>query len=330
MPVTSVDVDRDAATLTVRAEYAVPLERLWDGYVDPRLIERFWGPPTYPAVFTRHDLFVGGRSDYAMTGPEGDVSRGYWHFEEVVPQQQITVVDGFADEDGNPKEGMPSMVMAIEFGATDGGSALTITTDFGSAAVLEELLGMGMEEGMLAAMGQIDEVLADESLFAAETPVATQLLSDTQVRVSRIVRGGVAPVWRAHHDPDLLPRWLLGPDGWEMSVCQVGESVGDSYRYEWQRIGGPENFGFTGEVLELAPDRRAVTTEQMIGMAGPATTNELTLTPVSGGTLVSTVITYPSRELRDMILGTGMTDGMEASYARLERDVLASGGAADA
>ncbi len=322
MPITSVDIDRDAATLTVNAQFAVPLERLWDAYVDPRVIERFWGPPTYPAVFTRHDTFVDGRSDYAMTGPEGDVSRGYWLFQEVDPRRRIVVVDGFANEDGSPKEGMPSMVMAMDFGAADGGSALTVTTGFGSAAVLDQLLGMGMDEGMRAAMAQIDGVLADESLFDVDAPVATQLLSDTQVRVSRVVRGSAAEVWRAHHDPEVLPRWLLGPDGWEMSVCQVGEAVGDSYRYEWQRIGGPENFGFTGEALALAPERRAVTTEQMIGMDGPGTVNELTLTPVTGGTLVTTVITYPSRELRDMVLGTGMTDGMEASYARLERDVL--------
>ena len=87
---------------------------------------------------------------------------------------------------------------------------------------------------------------------------------------------------------------------------------------------GSGRFGFTGELLESVPWHRAVTTEQMIGMDGPGTVNEMTLTPVAGGTLMSLVITYPSAEVRDIVLGTGMVDGMETSYARLESEVLAA------
>ena len=64
MPVTSVDRDLDRLTLTITAEFPVPVRRLWDAYVDPRQLEKFWGPPTWPATFTRHDVFPGGRSDY--------------------------------------------------------------------------------------------------------------------------------------------------------------------------------------------------------------------------------------------------------------------------
>jgi len=130
-------------------------------------------------------------------------------------------------------------------------------------------------------------------------------------------------VWRAHHDPELLQRWLLGPDGWTMPVCEVATAVGESYRYEWQPVdGGEGGFGFEGELLESAPPYRSVTTERMIGMPGEGTVNELTLTPVAGGTLLSLVITFPNAEIRDAILATGMTDGMETSYARLETEVL--------
>jgi len=90
-----------------------------------------------------------------------------------------------------------------------------------------------------------------------------------------------------------------------------------SVRVGWQR------FGFEGDLLESMDPYRAVTTEQMVGTDGPATRNEMTLTPVEGGTLLSLLITHPSKELRDMILGTGMTTGMETRYARLEQDVLA-------
>jgi uncharacterized protein YndB with AHSA1/START domain len=89
--------------------------------------------------------------------------------------------------------------------------------------------------------------------------------------------------------------------------------------YEWAQEGGEARFGFTGEVLASEAPRRAVTTERMLGTDGPSTTNELELAPRPGGrTLITLTITYPSREVRDMILGTGMVGGMEASYARLE------------
>jgi uncharacterized protein YndB with AHSA1/START domain len=108
-----------------------------------------------------------------------------------------------------------------------------------------------------------------------------------------------------------------------MPVCEIAHNVGDRYRFEWERIDGTQRFGFEGELLESAAPYRAVTTERMIDTDGPSVRNELTLVPVVGGTLLSFVITYPSKELRDMILATGMTTGMETSYARLEREVLA-------
>lgn len=109
-----------------------------------------------------------------------------------------------------------------------------------------------------------------------------------------------------------------------MPVCEVAAEVRDSYRYEWEAEDGSHRFGFEGELLESEPPHRAVTTERMIGMEGPGTVNEMTLTALEAGTLLTIVITYPSTEVRDTVLGTGMTDGMEKSYARLERDVLAA------
>ena len=167
-------------------------------------------------------------------------------------------------------------------------------------------------------------LLADLASFAAGRATEAQLLSDTQVRVSRIIRGSVQQVWDAHQDPALLQRWLLGPEGWTMPVCEIATTVGGTYRYEWQQIDGEGRFGFTGELLELTAPSRTVTTERMIGTDGPSTVNELTLTPVEGGTLLAVVVTYPDIETRDMILATGMTDGMETSYARLESELLAS------
>lgn len=322
MPITAVTSDPAALTLTVVADYPVPVERLWEAYSDPRQLERFWGPETWPATFTRHDMAVGGYSNYYMTGPDGTKSRGWWKFVDIQPGKRIALEDGFADEQGNPNSQMPSMKMVFDFSSTASGSRFKSVTTFPSVEAMEQLVNMGMEEGMRSAMGQIDAVLADLASFAAGKATESQILNDTQVRISRVIRGSVADVWRAHNEPDLLKRWLLGPDGWTMPVCDVATKVGDRYRYEWEKDDKSQRFGFEGELLESSAPYRAVTTESMIGMPGEPAKNELTLSPTREGTLMSLVITYPSKEIRDMVLGTGMTKGMETSYQRLEREVL--------
>ncbi len=323
MPITSVASDASALTLTVIADYPVPVERLWDAYADPRQLEKFWGPETWPATFARHDMAVGGRSHYYMTGPDGERSPNcFWEFTRVEAPCCIEVTNGFADEDFSPDPAMPPVRMLFTFEQTATGSRFTAVTTFPSVEAMEQLVQMGMVEGMHSAMGQIDAVLADLASFAAGRATEAQLLSDTEVRISRVIRGPVHEVWRAHHDAGLMQRWLLGPDGWTMPVCEIATTVGESYRYEWEAADGSQRFGFEGELLESDAPHRAVTTERMIGMDGPGTTNLMTLTPVEGGTLLTIVVTYPSREVRDMVLGTGMTGGMEQSYARLEREVL--------
>jgi uncharacterized protein YndB with AHSA1/START domain len=318
MPVISAERDLDLLTITIVAEFAAPLRRLWDAYTDPRQIERFWGPPTYPATFLRHDAVTGGRSVYKMTGPEGDEHYGCWEWTSVQAPNAFEVADSFADAKGEPNRDLPTTRMAFAFEAMDGGSRLVTTSHFDSLEQLEQLLEMGMLEGTREAMSQIDTVLADLAAFAADRAAEAQILSGTQVRVARVIRGSVEHVWRAHNDADLMKKWLLGPDGWTMPVCEIAGKVGDSYRYEWENEGGGDRFGFTGELLESEEPYRAVTTEAMIGTDFPATLNELTLTPVEGGTLLSLVITYANAEQRDTVLATGMTGGMEASYARLE------------
>lgn len=324
MPITSVEKDLDALTMTVIADFDATRERLWEAYSDPRQIERFWGPVEWPATFTRHDVFVGGRSAYFMTGPEGEHSAGFWEFLAVDEGKFFEVRDGFAGADGEENTAMPSMRMTFSFEDTSSGSRLVTITHFGSLEQLEQLLDMGMEEGMTSAMGQIDRVLADLESFAAGRGTEPQILSDTQVRISRIIRGTVEQVWQAHHDPALLQQWMLGPDGWTMPVCEVATEVGGVYRYEWELEnesvdGSPRQFGFEGELLESDRPHRAVTTERPIGSAGLDTTNELTLTPHDGSTLLNLVITFPNSELRDTLLDTGMVGGMESGYARLDR-----------
>lgn len=161
MPITSVTSDEDALSLTVIGEYPVPVERLWDAYADPRQLERFWGPETWPATFTRHDMAVGGRSEYRMTGPDGSTSRGWWRFLAVEPVRRFEVEDGFSHEDGRPNADMPTMRMIFTFEPTSTGSRLTSVAHFASLAAMERLVGMGMIDGLRSALGQLDAVLAE-------------------------------------------------------------------------------------------------------------------------------------------------------------------------
>ena len=107
MTVTSVRKDPQTLTMTLQAEFDAPAERIWQLWADPRQIERWWGPPTYPATFTRHDLAPGGRAEYHMTGPDGDKSHGYWEVLEAQAPHRLVFRDGFANDDGTPNNGMP-------------------------------------------------------------------------------------------------------------------------------------------------------------------------------------------------------------------------------
>lgn len=160
MPVVEVRKDPKALTMTVVAQFAAPVARVWAAYADPRQLERFWGPPEWPATFTRHDFVVGGRSEYHMTGPKGEQSKGFFEFLSIDEPRSFEVRDGFLDEAGKPAAGMPTMTIRFTFEPHDGGTRVVTLTKFPSLEALEQLIAMGMEEGMRAAMAQIDGVLA--------------------------------------------------------------------------------------------------------------------------------------------------------------------------
>lgn len=163
MPVTNVDKNLDAHQLVVTSDFPAPVERIWQFWTEARQLEQWWGPPTYPATFTDFDFTPGGRVSYFMTSPEGEKFGGYWDIKSVEPTSRLTFSDGFADSDGNPAEGMPVGQIVIEFAAHEGGTRVLSTTTYASAEDLEKVLGMGMEEGLTLATGQIDDILAQEA-----------------------------------------------------------------------------------------------------------------------------------------------------------------------
>ena len=159
MPVIDVSKDPSTLTLTVTADLAAPVERAWQLLADPRQLEQWWGPPTYPATVVEHDLRPGGRVRYFMTGPEGDRHHGWWRVVSVDPPRRLEVEDGFGDADGNPNPDLPTMTIRFALEKAPGGTLMTTVTTFPSMEAMEQLLAMGMEEGIRAAAGQMDDVL---------------------------------------------------------------------------------------------------------------------------------------------------------------------------
>ena len=140
---------------------------------------------------------------------------------------------------------------------------------------------------------------------------------DTHVVVTRHFHAPPEAVYRAHTDPKLLQKWLLGPEGWTMPVCINEAKPAGKIRYEWTN--GKEGFYLTGEFLELQPYSRIVHVERM-HMPDPTPDNHIVtrFDPEGTGTLMTMRMTLPDSKTRKMMLATGMEHGMEASYVRLE------------
>ena len=153
--------DADALTLTIVTEYDAPQERVWQLWSDPRQLERWWGPPGYPATFETFEFEPGGRATYYMTIPDGSKAWGWWRFIEIEPTGRLVVDDGFAEEGGAPAPGEPGrMTATIE--ERGGRTRMTILSQFASTEQMDELLAMGQEEGMKEALTQVDAILAGD------------------------------------------------------------------------------------------------------------------------------------------------------------------------
>lgn len=161
MTVTDVRKDPTAFTMTVASEWAAPIERVWQLWADPRKLERWWGPPSYPATVVEHDLRPGGKVAYFMTGPEGEQHHGWWRVLAVDEPHRLDLEDGFANAEGNPEETLPTTQFTVTFAELPSGATrMLIESRFPSREAMDQLIAMGMEEGLTAAMGQIDAILA--------------------------------------------------------------------------------------------------------------------------------------------------------------------------
>jgi uncharacterized protein YndB with AHSA1/START domain len=156
--------DVENLTLTFVAEFDATPDRVWEVWEDPRKLERWWGPPAFPATFTRHDFVVGGESRYFMTGPAGETPRGWWRIDAIDKPRRLDFANGLAGDDGEPASDVDPMSGYVVFEATDSGTRMTAVTHFVDTAQMQAMLDMGMQEGMTQAIGQIDALLSPASV----------------------------------------------------------------------------------------------------------------------------------------------------------------------
>lgn len=145
---------------------------------------------------------------------------------------------------------------------------------------------------------------------------------DTHVIVTRRFNAPPEAVYRAHTDPELVQQWMLGPDGWTMPTCECDARPGGKIHYAWASADG-HGFYLTGEFVEMEPFSRIVHVERM-HLPDPTPDNriETRFDAVVGGTLMTMRMTLPDEATRAAMLATGMAEGMELSYQRLEGGVL--------
>ena len=163
MTVIAVHKDPGALAMTLTAEFDASPERVWRLWADPRQLERWWGPPHWPATFTAHDLAPGSHVEYYMTGPAGGRPRGFWDIVEAEPPRWLVFVNGIAHDDGTPNDVFPRNEGRVTIEPIDASrTRMSIESRFPSTEALEQMLAMGMEEGLTQAVGQIDAILAED------------------------------------------------------------------------------------------------------------------------------------------------------------------------
>jgi uncharacterized protein YndB with AHSA1/START domain len=160
MSVTSVEKDPESLTMTVTADLDATVERVWQLWADPRQFEQWWGPPGYPTTVVDHDLRAGGRITFFAAGAEGERHDSTWEVIAADPPRHLELRDADVDDDGRPNDGNAMTAMIITIDERNGGGAvMAIRTRFDSRAGMEEVLAMGVEEGMRIVFSQIEAVL---------------------------------------------------------------------------------------------------------------------------------------------------------------------------
>ena len=152
----------------ISRDFDAPRELVWKSWTEPERLKHWWGPKGFVVHTCKVDLRPGGRFHYGMSAPDGSDMWGRFVYREIDPPRRLVFIDGFANEDGTPNDDFPRnegrvTIEPIEAGRT----RMSIQSRFPSTEAMQQVLGMGMEEGLTQAVGQIDAILAEEAVQSA-------------------------------------------------------------------------------------------------------------------------------------------------------------------
>jgi uncharacterized protein YndB with AHSA1/START domain len=155
------DVDTSNNALLITVDFTTDLDTAWGLWSDPRVLEKWWGPPEHPCVISRFELHPGGEVRYVMTGPDGTKYPGWWQVLEVAAPNQLRIRDGFGESPEHSSSEMPIAISLITFTTNADSVRMTIASHYDSAEELQRALDLNMEEGFMSALGQIESLQHD-------------------------------------------------------------------------------------------------------------------------------------------------------------------------
>ncbi|MCB9551658.1 MAG: SRPBCC family protein [Myxococcales bacterium] len=321
--VTTFTTPSDTEIVATRA-FAAPRSLVWDCHTSPEHIPNWMlGPDGWTMPVCEVDLRVGGKWRFVWRKGAGEEMEMTGEYREVAPTSRLVNTEAWGGD-------WPVTVNTTALAEEGGLTLLTATVTYPDRAARDRAMGTGMESGWDTSNNRLDAYLEELARRGdgrgdgkAHPPTVFTRKDDTTLVATRSFAAPRALVWDCWTKPEHVSQWLLGFAGWTMPVCEIDLRPGGKWRYVWKGPAGEEMFT-GGVVMEVVSPEKLVQTEQW-GGEGPESVQTLVLTEGGGQTHTTSTVVYPSKEVLDMVLGTGMEKGWAQSHDFLE-DYLSTQG----
>lgn len=310
--------------IVISRVFDAPCELVWEAWTNPQHVAKWWGPNGFTTTIHEMDVRPGGVWRHTMHGPDGTDYPNKSKFLEVDRPNRIVYSHG-----GGRKGGPGAQFEATwTFEPQGRQMKLTIRMVFPTQADRDRVIAeYGAVEGGKQTLGRLADHLRtmerkEKSMLknasmqnCAQLKITTP--TDREIVMTREFEAPRHLVFDALVKPELLMRWLLGPPGWTMPVCEVDPHAGGKYRYVWRNEDGTQ-MGTGGVIREIVPPERLVATEKFDEAWYPGESLvTYTLVENEGTTTLTLTMCYVSKEARDAALNSGMEKGVAISYDRL-------------
>jgi uncharacterized protein YndB with AHSA1/START domain len=307
----------DDREIVVFRTYAVPRDLVWRAWTDPQSITHWWGPIGFSTTTHHMDMRPGGTWRFTMHGPDGRDYENQIVYDEVVPHSRLTYHHA-----GVGRDESVHFHSTVTFDEVREGTRLTVRMVFPSTEARDQCeRDYGAVEGGLQTVTRLGDHL-DKHIDAPRHGMAFALPADRRIVLCRRFDAPAELVFDSLTRPECVPRWLIGPPGWSMPVCEIDLRPGGRMHYLWRGDKG-EQMEMHGAFVEIDPPRRIVHTERFTSgcpeQAGEqhVTTTLSAIPGQPGGTTLTITIAYGDAHARDAMLAVGFEAGVAASYRRL-------------